>query len=94
MVILVAKNYLKKDRIEEFLKYTEELISETRKEDGCIEYLLVRDSEQENILSFVEKWESMDHLKAHFEAPHFKKVVPGFGDFMEAKGERNIYEKI
>lgn len=94
MVGVVAKNIVKPDKIEDFLEVTRELISETRREKGCIEYTLMRDSERENILTFIEKWESMDHLKAHFEAPHFKRVVPMLVELVEGECEVNIYEEV
>jgi len=50
-------------------------------EDGCIEYGAVVDCEEAggfaapmgpDTFVVVEKWESMDHLKAHAAAPHMK----------------------
>ena len=50
-------------------------------EEGCIEYGAVIDSPEASSFSapfgpntfvVVEKWESLDHLKAHAAAPHMK----------------------
>ncbi|WP_288550837.1 antibiotic biosynthesis monooxygenase, partial [uncultured Brachyspira sp.] len=38
MIKIVAKNYIKKDKKDDFLKLAKELIIESRKEDGCIAY--------------------------------------------------------
>lgn len=94
MVTVVAKNTVKSERIERFIGLAGELIEETRKEKGCIEYSLFRDSETPNILTFIEKWESIEDLKVHFEAPHFKRIVPLFGDLVEKEGDINIYEEV
>ena len=47
-------------------------------EDGCIEYRLTADVDagldpqvlDPNLFTVIEKWESLDHLKAHLKAPH------------------------
>lgn len=93
MIAVVAKNMIKPERVEEFLKLAKELIIETKKESGCIEYALYKDSEKINTFTFIEKWETMEHLKIHFETPHFKKIVPQFEDIKE-DGNINIYEEI
>ena len=50
-----------------------------RQEEGCIEYGAAADVPTgipvqkylgENVVMIVEKWESIDHLKAHLVAPH------------------------
>lgn len=50
-----------------------------RQEVGCIEYgaavdvptgIPVQNFLGENVVMIVEKWESIDHLKAHLVAPH------------------------
>jgi len=93
MISVVAKNIVKNNRTEEFKSLAKELIKETLKEKGCIEYSIYKDSEKNNILTFIEKWENMEVLKAHFEAPHFKKIVPQFQELTEG-GDINIYKEI
>ena len=50
-----------------------------RQEDGCTEYgaavdvptgITVQNFLGENVVMIVEKWEGIDHLKAHLVAPH------------------------
>lgn len=93
MISVVAKNIVKNNRTEEFKSLAKELIKETLKEKGCIEYSIYEDSEKNNILTFIEKWENMAVLKAHFETPHFKKIVPQFQELTEG-GDINIYKEI
>ena len=57
MISVVAKNIVKNNRTEEFKSLAKELIKETLKEKGCIEYSIYEDSEKNNILTFIEKWE-------------------------------------
>lgn len=54
------------------------LIPKVLEEDGCIEYTATIDAATDignqstngDEITFVEKWESLDHLKAHFTAAH------------------------
>ena len=93
MISVVAKNIVKDNKIEEFKSLAEKLIEETLKEKGCIEYSIYEDTKNKNILTFIEKWEDMEVLKAHFETSHFKKIVPQFKEMTEG-GDINIYKKI
>src|SRR5262249_17963682 len=52
----------------------------SRAEDGCISYRVCQDSEDPNLLVFVEEGESEEALQQHFRTPHiatFMGAVPG-----------------
>jgi len=79
MIHVVALITAKPGKREEILKHARANLAAVRAEKGCIEYGPVVDAE--NALGFqtklgpdtfmvVEKWESMDALKAHAAAPH------------------------
>ena len=79
MIHVVALITAKPGKREEILKHARANLAAVRAEQGCIEYGPVIDAE--NALPFqtklgpdtfmvVEKWESMDALKAHAAAPH------------------------
>ena len=63
----------------EFLTHFAWVTPLVRAEDGCIEYgaavdlasgLGVQPAVRPDVVVVVEKWESLDHLKAHLTAPH------------------------
>ena len=79
MIHVIAVITAKPGKREEVLKHFRANVPAVRAEKGCIEYGQVIDAE--NALPFqtrlgpdtfmvVEKWESMDALKAHAAAPH------------------------
>ena len=79
MIHVIALITAKPGKREEILKHARANLAAVRAEKGCIEYGPVVDAE--NALPFqtklgpdtfmvVEKWESMDALKAHAAAPH------------------------
>ena len=92
MIQVVAKKFIFPNQIDEYIETTKELIELTRKEAGCIQYSLCQDSNTPNIISFIEQWESREHLKAHMETEHFQRLVPLLATFNEREGELNIYE--
>ncbi len=47
-----------------------EMMTATRGEDGCIEYEFSEVIGEPGTMRVFEKWESWDHLRAHFEVEH------------------------
>jgi quinol monooxygenase YgiN len=79
MIHVIAVITAKPGKRNDILQHARANLAAVRAEKGCIEYGPVLDAE--NALSFqtklgpdalmvVEKWESMDALKAHAAAPH------------------------
>lgn len=94
MLTVVAKSIVKKDKIEEFKKYADEIIEETRKEDGNVSYNLYEDSKEPNIMTFIEFWKSEEDLQKHFNSKHFTEIFPKMCKLQESEGEVNIYKEI
>jgi quinol monooxygenase YgiN len=94
MITIVAKNTIKQGKTEEFKLLAESLINESRKEEGCIAYNLYEDSNNCNILTFIEQWENKDAINAHNKSEHFTSIVPQFVDFKDGPSEINLYNKI
>lgn len=92
MVKVVAKNVVLEENLDKVLKLCEEIIGETRKEDGCISYELFEGIEDPKVVTFIEEWESMEHLEKHFKTPHFERIVPQLGELMAKDGEVDIYQ--
>jgi len=67
------------DKAEELKKVCLGLIEPTRKESGCIAYELYQDSTNPGIFTFVEEWESKEHLDVHLKSPHLIAAGEAFG---------------
>ena len=94
MIKIVAKNYIKEDKIDEVLEHMKELVAITVKEEGCISYEMYQDEKDKSILTMIEEWESKEALNKHMSSEHFKRIVPIIGEFAEKAGETNLYKKI
>ena len=94
MITIVAKNLIKQGKVEEFKNLAEKLIIESREERGCVSYNLYQDSNNRNILTFIEEWESEDAINLHNNSKHFTSIVPKFSDLQESHPEINLYKII
>lgn len=78
MINVLASIRIKRGQRAEFLEIFKANVPSVRAENGCIEYLPTIDVDtglppqvlDENIVTIVEKWESLDALRDHLKAPH------------------------
>ena len=94
MITIVAKSLIKQGKTEEFKILAQKLINESRKESGCISYNLYEDSNNCNILTFIEEWENKDVINIHNNSEHFTSIVPKFADLRESNTEINLYKTV
>ena len=91
MIHVVATIKVKPGQRAELIKHFKANVPNVLAEDGCIEYSLTVDTESgigiqledENTVTVVEKWESVDALQAHLAAPHMKKYKEDTKDLTE-----------
>ena len=86
-IVVLAKVYPKNGCKDSIIEISEELIEKTREEDGNIEYQLLM-SLNDNTLTFVEKWETLDDLKKHMASPHFQSFGEETKDFVEKTDDK------
>lgn len=67
------------EKVEELKKVCLDLIEPTRKENGCISYELYQNTANPGIFTFIEEWESREHLDAHGKSPHLVAAGEAFG---------------
>jgi quinol monooxygenase YgiN len=93
MIKVVAKSKMMSDKIDVVMNLYEELVTATRKEDGCIIYELYQDATDASVLTMIEEWEDKDALDKHMKTEHFCRIVPMVGEFVLENG-LNIYHKV
>lgn len=90
MINVIARIKVKPGKMAEFLKIFQDNVPAVRAEDGCIAYTPCLDAQtelitpNENIMTVVESWESIDHLKAHLAAPHMKQYGEAVKDLRDS----------
>lgn len=93
MITIVAKSIIEDGKKEEFLSLAMELVKESRKEEGCIEYSLYQDMKNENVVSVIEKWNSQESIGMHNNSKHFTTIVPQLGK-LRVSSEVTLYKEI
>jgi len=82
MIHVIATVNIVEGRRHEFLAEFHAIVPEVLQENGCLEYgptidfdsgLDRQDPVQNNVVVILEKWESIEHLKAHLVAPHMTR---------------------
>lgn len=93
MIKVVCKYKLKPDVKVEYLRLAKDLISESRKEKGCIYYSIYEEINEPLILTMLEEWEDEASLTAHNNSEHIKRIGPELAKLRESR-ELNIYKEL
>lgn len=79
MIFVIATIETQPDRRTDFISEFLKIVPEVLAEEGCIEYgptidaatnISAQPAPRENVVTIVEKWESLEALEAHLVAPH------------------------
>jgi quinol monooxygenase YgiN len=92
MIHVIATITLKPGMRDEYLAILKGVVPEVRAEKGCIAYLPTVDMDsgipvqvemRSNVVTLVEAWESLDHLRAHLKAAHMLVYREKIKDLVE-----------
>ena len=96
MINVIASIHIKEDRLAEFIEIFKSNIPNVLEEKGCIEYApnidlptgLPPQELNNNVVTIIEKWDSLEDLQAHLSAPHmlaYKEKVKDLVDKLSLK---------
>ena len=91
MIKVIAKQFIRDGKVEEFKKVVTVLLAETKKEEGCIAYQLFQDLNNNDIFTFIEEWQSQEALQSHMKSKHFVEAMPKLNELREKDSEINVY---
>lgn len=100
MINVIASIRIKAGRREEFVAVFKSNVANVLQEEGCIEYVPTIDVQtglaaqdlDANLVTIIEKWESVDALKAHLSAPHMIAYAAKVKDLVEDRSIRILSE--
>jgi quinol monooxygenase YgiN len=96
MINVVASVHIKEGRLSEFVEIFKSNIPNVLGEKGCMEYVptidvptgLPRQELNNNVVTIIEKWGSLEDLQAHISGPHmlaYREKVEGLVEKMSLK---------
>lgn len=83
MIKIVAQNVVKEGMREAFIEAVQFLITESQKEEGCVEYHLYEDVHNPQVLTFLEVWKDLEAIDVHSHSEHYTTIVPTLGAFVD-----------
>ncbi len=94
MLVLAVHVIIKAGKEDESIAHMLPLEAETRKEPGCLAYVVQRSRENPRHFLIYEQYKDDDALEAHRASPHFQKHArDGFFPFVEER-EAELYNPI
>ena len=91
MIVVTAKITAKPGEKDKIISKAQNLIASTRLESGCISYDLFADTEDNDILLMLEKWENQDVLSSHMQTEHFKSFNEAIENIMAKEVDIVVY---
>ena len=96
MINVIASIHIKEGRLSEFIEIFKTNIPKVLEEKGCVEYVPTIDIPtglplqklNNNIVTIIEKWGSLEDLQTHLRAPHmlaYKEKVKNLVDKVSLK---------
>ncbi len=100
MINVIASIRVKSGRLSEFLEIFKSNVPSVREESGCIEYFPAVDidadlppqSLDENVVTIIEKWENLEALRDHLNAPHMLAYKEKVKDIVEGVSIKVLQE--
>jgi len=91
LLIYQLKIVVKAYKTVEFVKSMRSFSRKIRKENGCLDCSLYRDSEKENTFSVIGKWQTRQAMEKHFKTQNFEVLI-GAARVLGDTFEMNIAE--
>ena len=100
MINVLASVRVKRGKLSEFLEMVKSNVPRVKKEKGCIEYFPAVDIQADlppqtldaDVVTIIEKWESLDALRDHLASPNMRDQQEREKDIVEEVGIKVLQE--
>lgn len=101
MISVIASIHIKDGLLNEFIEIFKSNMPAVLKEEGCIEYIPTVDKPtglppqalNKNVVTILEKWDSVEALTAHLSSPHMLEYKEKTSDIVESM-EIKVLEEV
>lgn len=91
---VVARVVALPDKIEALKAVLLALVKPTRQEVGCLQYDLLQNQEDLTDFTFVEQWESLQHLQSHLASVHLQTALTQIEGLVASPPDIRCYDQI
>ena len=92
MIVVMAKVSVIPEKKQELLDLAKPVMETTRKEEGCVSYVLLDNPYDPGGCMFVEEWTDLASLQKHAAAPHIAEWRKQSRELLSGKNVLTIYQ--
>lgn len=94
MYIVVVHSHIKEEHVERFREITIQNAEASRREEGCVRFDVMQQTDDPTHFTFIEMFESEEAGTIHKETSHFKKWLEEAPTLMVEARTRVIYQDV
>jgi quinol monooxygenase YgiN len=94
MIALIVHMTVKPDTEEDCKRLCRDMAEETRKEPGCLQYIVHQSMENPLNFSIYEQYSDLESLQAHWKSPHFAWYIKGGIDALITTRTREMFQPL
>jgi len=94
MIVLITKVWVKPDRVSEYKDTFTTMAQETRKEEGCVSYLLFQDVQHQDVWYTIGRWKTVEAVHEHMTARHSTSANAKAGEMLIQDPEFSICREV
>jgi quinol monooxygenase YgiN len=91
---VIARIKARPGKANELLSIISSLVEPTRKEPGCLRYVLLQNNEDPTDLTLVEEWQDSKALESHFATKHFKEAMKNLPNLVATEPDIRRYHVV
>jgi len=92
MIIVAVEVHVKEGAAERAKEAIAKMETATRAEEGCITYAFSLDLSDPTTIRVIERWRSLDDIKAHMASPHMAEFNQAMGAIQPTGLDIKAYE--
>ncbi|HSW26529.1 MAG TPA: putative quinol monooxygenase [Burkholderiaceae bacterium] len=92
MVIVLGSIVARPDTFAEVLKLSQEHVTRSRREPGCVSHAVHQDTEETRRLVFVEEWADRAALAEHFKVAESRAFVKALSALVSEPPRITVYD--
>jgi quinol monooxygenase YgiN len=91
---VIARVKARPGKVNKLVSLLSSLVESTRKEPGCISYILLQNNQDPTDLTLIEEWKNNTALESHFATKHFKDARTKLPNLVAAEPDIRRYHAV